>query len=113
MQEPKEIKKYTAQDNVPFTVARKIFEWNKADNKWNIPIKNKKKIPNPSRKDAFLKTLSDSKSFRQRTQSFQNNRARLLAGQEVTFTSKRLDQEVVGKERNLHQLTSLSHMQKF
>jgi hypothetical protein len=31
-----------AHDNVPFIIARKIFEGNKADDKWSIPVKNQK-----------------------------------------------------------------------
>jgi hypothetical protein len=111
MQKYKEIKKCIAHDNVPFIIARKIFERNKVDNKWNTSIKKQKKFPTLDRKDA-VKELSQRhpqspKGFRQGTQSLQNNRARLLKGQEVTSTSKRLDQEVVEKERNLHQLTNL------
>jgi hypothetical protein len=42
-----------AHDNVPFVIARKIFEGNKTDNKWNIPIKNQKNFPTLSRKNTI------------------------------------------------------------
>jgi hypothetical protein len=82
-----------AHDNVLFIVDRKIFEVNKVDNKSNILIKKKKKnFPLLSRMDS-VKELSERhfqypKSFRQATQSFQNNRTRLLTGQEVTFAQR-------------------------
>jgi hypothetical protein len=104
-------KKNMPRDNVPFIVARKIFEGNKADNKWNIPTKNQKNFPNVSQKDAAKEPsqrhLHSAKGFRHTTQSLQNSRAILLTGQEVTSTSKRLGQERVGKERNLDQLINL------
>jgi hypothetical protein len=46
-----------AHNNVPFIVARKIFEGNKADNKWNITVKNQKNFTTLSQKDA-VKELS-------------------------------------------------------
>jgi hypothetical protein len=62
-----------AHDNVPFIIARMIFEGNEADNKWNIPVK--KNFPMLSRKDA-VKELSKRhfhtpKSFHQVTQAFE------------------------------------------
>jgi hypothetical protein len=98
VQEYKEIKKIMAHD-VPFIVARKISEGNKADNKWNIPIKNQKILPMLSQMDAVKEfsqgQLQSPKGFWQETQSLQNNTARILTGQ-VTSTSKRMDQERVG-----------------
>jgi hypothetical protein len=41
-----------AHDNVPFIVARTIFEGNKADNKWIIAVKNQKNSTTLSQKDA-------------------------------------------------------------
>jgi hypothetical protein len=45
IQESKEIKKFMAHYNVPFIVARKIFKGNKADNKWDITVRNQKNFP--------------------------------------------------------------------
>jgi hypothetical protein len=47
-----------AHDNVPLTAARKIFEENKADNKFEHPVNNQKKFPTLSQKDA-VKKLSE------------------------------------------------------
>jgi hypothetical protein len=82
IQESKEIKKMMAHDNIPFIVARKIFEGNKVGNKWNISIKNQNNFPTLGQKDA-IKELSQRhpqspKGFQQGTHSLHNNRARLL-----------------------------------
>jgi hypothetical protein len=91
-------------DNVPFIVARKIFEGIKADIKWNILTKNQKNFPELSQKDAVKELsqrhLHSAESFRQTTQSLQNSGAMLLTGQEVTSTSKGLGQEGKGTWTN-------------
>jgi hypothetical protein len=70
-----------------------------------------KKILTRSRIDAVKELsqrhLQSPKGFWQGTKGLQNNRARILAGREVTSTSKRLIQERVEKERISDHLTNL------
>jgi hypothetical protein len=51
-----------------FIVARKIFEGNKADNKWKIPIKNQKNFAtlswNSASKELSHRHLQSAKGFR-------------------------------------------------
>jgi hypothetical protein len=49
-----------AHNNAPFIIARKIFEGNKADNKWNIPVKNQRNFPTLLWKDLSKSCLKDT-----------------------------------------------------